>query len=88
MKHAPASNTTCVCAKGKLIAVGGIDAEGKTTNEIWAFNESSNSWSKVGTLKSHRYRSLVGVTATGSLLIIGGLTKTRLTDHMEVFDTF
>ena len=88
VKHAPASNTTCVCARGRLIAVGGIDTDGKTTNEIWALNESSGSWGKVGSLKSRRYRSLVGVTATGSLLVIGGLTKTRLTDHIEVFDTF
>lgn len=86
IKPAPASNTTCVCAKGKLIAVGGIDANGKSTNDIWAFHESS--WKSIGSLKSYRYRSLVGVTAIGTLLVIGGLTKTRLTDHMEIFDMF
>lgn len=88
VKPPPASNTTCVSAKGKLIAVGGIDVNGKTTNDIWALNESSERWKTIGSLKSYRYRSLVGVTAIGSLLVIGGLTKTTLTDQMEVFDSF
>ena len=85
---APASNTTCVCAKSKLVAVGGIAANGKMSNEIWAYNESSNKWKSIGRLKAQRYRSLVCVTATGSLLVIGGLTKTKLTSDMETFDSF
>ena len=88
VRQTPASNTTCVWAKGKLIAVGGIRSDGKSTNEIWAYNESADLWKSIGNLKSHRYRALVGVTATGSLLVIGGLTKTKLTDRMEVFDSF
>ena len=88
VRAAPTSNTTCVCAKGQLVAVGGIDQSGKTTNQIWAFDKASDRWKTIGSLKSHRYRSLVSVTATGSLLVIGGLTKTTFTDHMEIFDCF
>jgi hypothetical protein len=88
VRPAPASNTTCVCAKGQLVAVGGIDTSGKTTNQIWAFNNGKDQWKTLGSLKSHRYRSLVSVTATGSLLVIGGLTKTNFTDRMEIFDSF
>ena len=88
VRPAPASNTTCVCAKGQLVAVGGIDTSGKTTNQIWAFNKSKDQWKTLGSLKSHRYRSLVSVTATGSLLVIGGLTKTNFTDQMEIFDSY
>ena len=88
VQPAPASNTTCVCAKGQLVVVGGIDQSGKSTNQIWAFDRSKDTWKTIGSLKSHRYRSLVGVTATGSLLVIGGLTKTNFTDQMEIFDSY
>ena len=87
LRSAPVSNTTCVCAKGQLLAVGGIDGGGRTTDQIWSLGEGER-WRVVGNLKSQRYRSLVAVTATGSLLVIGGLTKTRFTDHMEIFDAF
>ena len=88
VKSPPVSNTTCVCAKERLLVVGGIDTAGKTTSQVWAMADGGERWKAVGSLKSQRYRSLVSVTATGSLLVIGGLTKTRFTDHMEIFDAF
>ena len=88
IKPVPVSHTTCTCSRGKLLAVGGINGNGQSTNEIWEYVEGGDRWKTIGNLKTFRYRSLVGVTATGSLLVIGGLTKTKLTNCMEIFDAF
>lgn len=87
LKNVPASNSTCTSVSGSLMAVGGIDGLGGSTNQIWAFNESSERWRLVGRMKTARYRSLVGVAHNSTLFVVGGLTKTGVTDKTEVFTT-
>lgn len=87
LKYVPASNSTCASVSGTLIAVGGIDERGGSTNQIWAFNESTERWKSVGKMKTARYRSLVGVAHNSTLFVVGGLTKTGSTAETEVFSS-
>ena len=87
LKYVPASNSTCASVSGTFIAVGGIDERGGSTNQIWAFNESTERWRSVGKMKTARYRSLVGVAHNSTLFVVGGLTKTGSTAETEVFSS-
>ena len=40
----PVYSTTCVAISGELVAVGGRDAEGKTTSAVYKYNPTTDSW--------------------------------------------
>ena len=83
IKDLPVKRSTCVTLNGQLLAVGGEDSDGKSTNNIYTYNTATNSWDIISQMHIARRNCLVTVLPGNRLMVVGGLT-TQLAQCNEV----
>ena len=79
----PAKCSTCITLNGQLLAVGG-SRQLITTNNIYSYNTTTNSWNIISQMPTPRYGCLVTVLPDNKLLVVGGETSIRVRDTAEI----
>lgn len=77
-KNCPLRYSTPVTVKDHVVCIGGAKVEGDGLKDIYLYKETSDSWDKIGDLKSGRMYSMVEV-CDNKLFVVGGVSK--LTDE-------
>ena len=67
----PVTQTTLVTLQGRLLAIGGQNADRKSVADVYVYNEESDSWKEFGRLNQPRSRCLVHVDQD-KIFCIGG----------------
>ena len=81
----PVTLSTCASLRGRLLAVGGKDSDGKRTTAVHAYNTTTNSWEIVSRMATARYRCLVAVLPHNKLMVVGGnIAPLDTTDSVEI----
>ena len=87
----PVTESTCVSIGGELLAVGGMDSDGKPTATILLHNQAANAWEIVGDMSTARSWCFAAVLPEGKLLVVGGCTRSGIfykslavTDKVEI----
>ena len=70
----PVYHCTCAVVNGELVAVGGEDAESKTTSAIHKYNPASDSWDIISNMPTARAYCLVAVLPPKEVMVLGGYT--------------
>ena len=73
-------NSTCTALNGQLLAVGGQDSHEMVTNNIYFYNQDSDSWEVISHMPTPRYQCLVAVLPHNELMVVGGWTTSGDTD--------
>ena len=79
--NVPVYYSTCAAVNGELVAVGGLDAEHKSTAAVHKYNPTTDSWDIISNMPTPRYRCLVAVLPTNETMVFGG--DTGLTYKVE-----
>ena len=58
--------------RGRVLAIGGSDANGNPTRAIHCYDVATNSWSIVGKIPTPRYQVLTAVLPSNELVVVGG----------------
>ena len=83
----PVYHSTCATISGELVAVGGLDEEGKATAAVHRYNPTSDTWHLISNMPTARKLCLVAVLLTNEVIIVGGNTSIpfrELTDQVEL----
>ena len=82
----PVIHSTYVCAGGRLLAIGGLDSQEKTSNAIHAYNPSNKSWDIVSHMSTPRQNCYVALLPDNQLIVVGGKTQMfgHETDKVEI----
>ena len=83
----PVRLSTCVTVQGKVLAIGGIDKQNKTSTSIYELNTDNNKWSHKSDMKIARSLCLATSLPDNNILVVGGLTDIILTDETEIATT-
>ena len=82
----PVYKSTCAAVNGELVAVGGRDAENKTTAAVHIYNPTTDSWDIISNMTTARSLCLVAVLPANEIMVIGGFITVlygSLTDKVE-----
>ena len=82
----PVTLTTCVSIHGRLLAIGGRDADQKSTTgstTIYTYNPTTDSWEIIGHMATPRSDCIAAVLPNNLLMIVGGSTDGVGTDSVE-----
>ena len=87
----PVTESTCVSIGGELLAIGGMDSDGKPTAMILVHNQTANAWEIVGEMSTARSWCFAAVLPEGKLMVVGGCTRSGIfykslavTDKVEI----
>ena len=82
----PVIHSTYVCAGRRLLAIGGLDSQEKTSNAIHAYNPSNKSWDIVSHMSTPRQNCYVALLPDNRLIVVGGKTQVfgHETDKVEI----
>ena len=80
----PVYRSTCAAVSGELVAVGGLDAKGKTTSAIHKYNPTTNSWDIISNMPTARYRCLAAVLPTSEMMVVGGMINMHDSDPLII----
>ena len=83
----PVMRSTCVTVQGKVLAIGGIDKQGKITTSIYELNTDNNEWSHKSDMNVARSDCLATALPDNKIFVVGGLTGTGKTDETEIATT-
>ena len=83
----PVRLSTFVTVQGKVLAIGGIDKQGKTSTSIYELNTDNNEWSHKSDMNIARSFCLATALPDNNILVVGGLTDTIRTDETEIATT-
>ena len=70
--NSPVSYSSCATVDGELVAVGGEDAEYKTTTAVYKYSQETNSWEPISKMPTPRNLCLVAVLPFNQLMVVGG----------------
>ena len=81
----PVYRSSCAAVNGELVAIGGLDAEGKNRSAIHQYNPTTDSWDIISNMPTARYRCLVAVLSTNEMMMVGGnIWRFLSTDKVEM----
>ena len=83
----PVMRSTCVTVQGKVLAIGGLDKQGKITTSIYELNTDNNKWSHKSDMNVARSDCLATALPDNKIFVVGGLTGTGKTDETEIATT-
>ena len=67
--------STCTTINRQLLAVGGCDSSySDTTDAVYRYDPTSNSWEVISHMPTARHSCLVAVLPSSELMVVGGLT--------------
>jgi len=81
--NVPVGWSTCTTINGQLLAVGGSDSSSDTTDAVYRYNPTSNSWKVISHMPTARYCCLVAVLPSSELMVVGG-SIVSMTDVVEI----
>lgn len=81
IEQVPCSNSTCVTFRRTLLAIGGLRPDNSPSDEVFCYDEDSDSWIDNGCLKVARVRCFAAVLSN-RLFVIGGMSGS--TPHKSV----
>jgi phosphoribosylanthranilate isomerase len=85
MPGAHAMNRQVQLKDGRVMVVGGADANGNVTSESDLFDPVSGIWQRTGDLKQSVRWSAVVALVDGRVLLVGGLTAKNNISQIEVY---
>ena len=81
----PVHGTTCASVNGQLLAVGGVESEGKVSAAIYKYDRDSDCWEVITHMAVPRYNCHTAVLSSNELMVVGGCTRTHhLTNSVEI----
>ena len=80
----PVRGSTCVTVQGKVLAIGGLDKQYKTSTSIYELNTDNNKWSHKRDMNVARSYCLTTALPDNNILVVGGWTDTSYTDETEI----
>jgi hypothetical protein len=72
----PVTETTCVSIHGRLLAIGGGDADGKPTSAVRMYNPTTDSWEVISHMGTPRWKCIAAVLHNNKVMVVGGYTGT------------
>ena len=72
----PMKLSTSITLQGQLLAIGGVDADGKPNTAIHVYNQTIDSWETVSHMTTPRSKCIVAVLPDNQLMVVGGRTDT------------
>ena len=84
LANTPFYTTSCVAVGNRLVAVGGRYSDKTLLNAVHEFDAASNSWCTIGHMQTARYRCLLAVLPRDKVLVVGGTTRSALTNETEI----
>ena len=72
--------TTCVSIHGRLLAIGGMDSDRKSTSAIHIYNPTTDSWAVISHMETPRYWCIAAVLPNNQLMVMGGLNSGLVDD--------
>ena len=72
----PVERSTLVAVKGQLLAVGGVSANGNSTNEVFHYDPGTNSWQLISQMRTARFNCAVALLLDNRLIVVGGARDT------------
>ena len=85
----PVYQSTCAAVSGEraVVAVGGVDTEGKTTSAVYKYNPTTYSWDIISNMPTARYLSFVALLPTNDVMVAcGRISLINITDKVEIAD--
>jgi N-acetylneuraminic acid mutarotase len=79
----PVTLTTLLSIHGQLLAVGGVDSDGKPTSAIHMYNPTTDSWDVISHMGTPRYSCIAAVLPSNQLMVVGGYAGIVSTDSVE-----
>ena len=76
----PVKLTTCVSIHGRLLAIGGVDSDGKPTSAVYMYNPNNDSWAVISHMKTPRYWCIAAVLPNNQLMVMGGFNSGLVDD--------
>ena len=86
----PVRRSTCVTVQGKVLAIGGLDKQDKTSTSIYELNTDNNEWSHKSDMNIARSDCLATALPDNNILVVGGWTGiffNTKTDETEIATT-
>ena len=85
----PVRDSIFVTVQGKVLAIGGLDKQGKTSTSIYKLNTDNNKWSHKSDMNIARSECLATALPDNNILVVGGVTDTGYTgtDETEISTT-
>ena len=81
----PVHCTTCASVNGQLLAVGGVESEGKVSAAIYKYDRDSDCWEVITHISVPRYNCHTAVLSSNELMVVGGCIRTHhLTNSVEI----
>ena len=80
----PITCSTCVTLNRQLLAVGGRGSDNEDTDNIYAYNTTTNSWEVISHMTTPRRNCLVAVVPGNKLMVVGGETGLSVKDKVEI----
>ena len=79
-------HATCVSVCGHLLAVGGCDENGTSTNSIHRYDFSTSLWEHIGYMGSEKWLSYATGLPGNQLMVVGGFQQNgTLSDSVEIY---
>ena len=66
--------STSITLQGQLLAIGGVDADGKPSTAVHVHNQTTDSWKTDSHMTTPRTKCIVAVLPDNQLMVVGGRT--------------
>jgi len=83
MADLPVTLSTCVTLSDRVVAVGGSDSDGNSTDAVHMYDPQSKKWQVVGCMPTARSECLA-VTAQKNIITAGGYSTAKWSEKVEV----
>ena len=70
----PVTLSTGVSLRGRLLAIGGMDSDKKSTTAVHMYQPTTNSWEVISHMTTPRYLCFAAVLPDNQLIVVGGWT--------------
>ena len=81
----PVVEATLVSFNGHLLAIGGCNNSGNTTNDVYRYDSNTDSWNVVSQMKNNRSSCLAVIHPKDQLIVLGGFRESfNQSDSVEI----
>ena len=76
-------HTACVSNLGRLLTIGGMDSNNKSTTAVYMYNPDSDSWEVISHMATPRCDCYAAVLPNNQLMVVGGVTDNIMHDETD-----
>ena len=85
ISNVPVVEATLVSFNGHLLAIGGCNNSGNTTNDVYRYDSNTDSWNVVSQMKNNRSSCLAVIHPNDQLIVLGGFRESfNQSDSVEI----